>query len=124
MNDGQNAAQPESVIPNLTAEPTQLARPPVPVLPKSPQEAGVWAVPPETASLLRDLDVACGALLQKIGSMEVEYLAAKYATIDELKAKRGLFKNLVDEAARKAGLDIDKSRWSIDARTMTLVRSS
>jgi hypothetical protein len=120
MSDGQNNGQPDPVIPDRNLE-VPLAPPPAPL---SPKEAGVWAVPPETAALLRDLDGACGALLQRIGAMEVEYLAAKYATMDELKSKRGLFKNLVDEAARKAGLDIDKSRWTIDARTMTLVRSS
>lgn len=73
--------------------------------------------------MLRSLNGQCQGLLQKVGALEVDYLAAKQATLDELKTKRTLFKNVIDEAARKAGLDIDKSAWNLDMRTMTLVRS-
>lgn len=114
MSDGRNE---EQAIPDIQPQVP-------PATPLTPQEAGAWAIPPETAALLKDIDGACGNLLAKIGSLEVEYLAAKYSAMDELKSKRALFKNLVDEAAKKAGLDIDKQRWTIDTRTMTLVRAS
>lgn len=126
MSDGRNGtteaplatADAAPVIPSLNAAP------PPPDLPKLPQDAGVWSIPTETAALLRDIDSNCASLLQKIGSLEVDYLAAKAQAVEELRTRRALFKNLVDETARKAGLDIDKQRWNIDTRTMMLVRAS
>ena len=119
MSDGPNEEQTLAVIPDRAPE----AAAPAPK-PLTPQELGAWAVPPETAALLRDMDTACGSILQKIGSLEVDYMTSKLSALEELRTKRALFKNLVDEAARKAGLDIDKSRWNLDTRTMTLVRAS
>jgi hypothetical protein len=123
MSDGRNGT-PE-VVPSLPAtDPVipDLGAPAKP--PMSPSELGVWAVPPETAALLRDIDNACAGVLQKLGSIEADYVAAKQQALDELRARRNLYKNLMDEAAKKAGLDIDKSRWNLDTRTMTLVRAS
>lgn len=108
----------------MTDGQTQPSQPSQTTQPASNPSDGVWALPPETAAVLRDLDAACGGVLQKIGTVEVDYMAAKMQLLEELRSRRAQFKTLVDDAARKAGLDIDKQRWTIDTRTMTLVRAS
>lgn len=112
MNDGQNEA--------ATSTGPQTPTP----VPEASQPQGLWAVPAETAELLRTLNSQCETILQRVGSLEVEYLAAKQTTLEELKTKRVLFKNILDEAAKKAGVDLEKSKWNLDMRNMTLVRAS
>lgn len=82
-----------------------------------------WPIPAETASVLRDIDASCGVVLQRLGQLEVDYLQTKEALVGELKARRAQFKTLIEDAARKAGLDVDKARWTIDTATMTLNRA-
>lgn len=108
MNDGQNGSEASATL----------------APPAAPQAPGLWPIPPETAELLRTLNTQTEALLQRVGSIEVDYLAAKQATLEDLKNKRVLFKNILDEAARKAGLDLDKTKWNLDPRNMTLIRVS
>lgn len=92
--------------------------------PATPQATGVWPIPTETSAVLRDLDMACATVLQKIGDNEINYLAQKTMLMEDLRKRRTMFKQLLDDAARKAGLDIDKQNWTIDMRTMVLTRTS
>lgn len=120
MNDGTNSTSQPSEQPPAVPPAAVAAPPPQ----QSPAEAGVWAIPSETAAVLRDIDNACALALQKLGNAEVDYLTAKAALLEELKQRRMTFKNIMDDAARRAGLDIDKQRWRIDTRTMLLVREN
>lgn len=116
MSDGQNGSEMQTEAAPAVA--------PTAAIPIPPSQQAMWAVPPETADMLRNLNGHCQGLLQKVGALEVDYLAAKQAALEELKSKRMLFKSVLDEAARKGGLDIDKTTWNLDMRNMTLVRGS
>lgn len=122
MNEPQDTAPitpaaPETTTPSAQAD--VLANPALP-----PQMTGQWSIPSETAVVLRDLDDVCVLTLRRLGENEVEYLARKGALMDELRSRQAIFKKLLDDAARKAGLDIDKQHWALDMRTMTLKRSN
>lgn len=116
MNDGPNGS-------TVSDAPSIATQTPVPAPSATPPQP-LWAIPAETAELLRNLNTQTDALLQRVGAIEVDYLAAKQTALEELKNKRVLFKSILDEAARKAGLDLEKSRWNLDPRNMTLIRVS
>ena len=83
-----------------------------------------WPIPPEAAGILRDVDLACASVLQKLGQLEVDYLTSRNQLLEELRGRRAQFKTLLDDTARKGGLDIETTRWNLDSRTMTLIRAS
>lgn len=118
MTDGQTEVPPQAEA----QPPADTITPPAP--PLSPQQSGVWSVPSDTAAVLRNLDAACSEVLQKLGAHEVEYVATKFAMMEDLKERRAIFKKLLDDAARRAGLDIDRQRWALDIRSLTLTRTS
>lgn len=115
-----NEAQAQAVQP----EPDQSNPPAAPAASAAPTPTAAWSVPPEAAGILRDVDAACSGVLQKLGSLEVEYLTARGQLLDELRSRRAQFKTLLDDTARKGGIDIDGTRWHFDLRTMTLIRAS
>jgi hypothetical protein len=122
MDEKQAQSVQQSVQPEQAG--STPAGPEAPVSEQAGAAKHVWPVPPEAAGILRDVDLACSAVLQKLGSLEVEYLTSRSQLLDELRSRRTQFKTLLDDTARKGGIDIDRTRWQLDSRTMTLIRSS
>jgi len=83
-----------------------------------------WEIPNETSVLLKQLDNTCQGVLLKIGNLEATYQAEKGALLEELRVRRQQFKTLLDDAAKKGGLDIEKQRWVMDFAKMALNKAA
>jgi hypothetical protein len=82
----------------------------------------VWALPTESAGLLQTVEKDCTDLLVKIGSLEADYASTKLDLLERLQAKRDLFNSVLLEAAKKGGLNLDRERWVLNSKEMSLVR--
>jgi len=92
------------------------------VLPFTSAAQETWALPAETATVLRDIDTACGALLRELGDLEIDYLNRKQRLMGQIQSRRDQFQTLTVDAAKKNGLDTEKQRWELDAKNMQLIR--
>lgn len=128
MNDGSADTTPQSpvsevpagapaVVPVSTLPAPQL--PAVVEAPKSP-----WRLPEDVQGALLQLDLEIRSRFTKLGTLEADYQSEKSAIMTDLDARRRLRFDLINSAAKKAGLDIDKARWLFDEQRMTLTRAS
>lgn len=122
MNDGQ---------PSQPSTPTPSAAPTAPSAPApAPQTALVeaskspWRIPEDVQAALQQLDLEIRSKFSKLGMLEAEYLAEKNAIVADLDGRKRLKFDLINNAAKNAGLDIDKARWIFDELRMTLTRAS
>lgn len=78
-----------------------------------------WAVPAEVQEEFRKEDAKVSGFLMQIGKLEADYSADKSRLLAAVAASNKARLDVVLEAAKAAGLDMDQ-KWTLDLASMKL----
>lgn len=79
-----------------------------------------WTLPASVQEEYRKQDAAVMDATLRLGSLEAEYLAAKNQLVTDLGNKQKARIEVVQKAAKDAGLDLENEVWTLDVKAMTL----
>lgn len=82
-----------------------------------------WEVPAEVQEQFRKLDAELVQLTLQLGRLEATYVAQKNAILLEMEKRSKGRVEVVTEAAKAAGLDMDQ-KWTLDIGSMALTKSA
>jgi len=79
-------------------------------------------LPEETQAKIKSLDHACDMLAQQLGYLQMNFRREENAVLMEIQKIHAQQRELVNAAAKAAGLDVEKHKWLFDANAMTLTK--
>jgi hypothetical protein len=88
----------------------------------STETTTTFVLPEAVQTALKPLIEKHAELLARLGALEVDYAAAKARLMTEVGTNQKDRVELVTKAANDAGLDTTNHAWSLDPKSMSLVK--
>lgn len=79
-----------------------------------------WTLPAAVQEEYRAADDGVRDMTLRLGTLEAEYVSAKSAVMAELDKRLKARVDVLTQAAKSAGLDVDNEKWTLNVKTMTL----
>lgn len=83
-----------------------------------------FQLPAEAQDEFKKCQSAIQMQLLRIGSLEADYLAGKNKLLVQLEQLNKKRLDVVSEAAKAGGLDIEKDKWTLNTDSMELVKQA
>lgn len=81
-----------------------------------------WKLPEDVQEGFKKAQGDLQEALLRLGTLEADFHAAKMGLMMEIEKRAKARMDLVTNAAKDAGLDTEKQRWTLDLKNMTLVK--
>ena len=89
---------------------------------KPVQMTTAWKLPEEVQEGFKKAQGDLQEVLLRLGTMEADFHLAKQGLMMEIEKRAKARMDLITNAAKDAGLDTEKTRWTLDIKNMTLVK--